>query len=65
VDRYFCIRAVQAVVRDDKSGVLEASVNLGTLFSATQLKEEQKIVVKEDRRRLFRPFQNQPFGQQP
>lgn len=61
-DRYFCIRALQAVVQDDRSGVLDVLVNLGTLFTETQLKE-QGIVVKEERQRIFRPFQ-QPFGPQ-
>ena len=62
VDRYFCIRAFEAAVRDDKSGVLEVSVNLGTLLTGAQLKE-QGIVVKDDRRNIFKPFQ-QPFGPQ-
>ena len=59
-DRYFCIRSLQTIVKDEKSGVLEASLNLGSLFTESQL-AEQGIVVKEERSRLYRPFQ-QPFG---
>jgi hypothetical protein len=47
-DRYFCIRALQVSVKDDKTGLLDATINLGALYTHTQMKE-QGVTVKEER----------------
>jgi hypothetical protein len=47
-DRYFCIRALQVNVKDDKTGLLDAVINLGALYTHAQMKE-QGVTVKEER----------------
>jgi len=47
-NRYFCIRALQASVKDDKAGVLDAAINVGALYTQAQMKD-QGVTVKEER----------------
>lgn len=47
-DRYFCIRAMQASVKDDKTGLLDAAINVGALYTQTQMRD-QGVTVKEER----------------
>ena len=46
---YLCLRGLQVVVKDSRSGVLEATVAVGALFPEKLLKE-QGMVLKEDER---------------
>jgi hypothetical protein len=58
-DRYFCIRAFQASVKDEKTGLLDAVINLGALYTQTQM-QEQGVPIKEERPSLG--TLNKPFG---
>lgn len=60
MDRYFCIRALQATVKDDKSGLLDVLVNLGALYTQAQMRE-QDVTIKDEERPGLGNFVK-PFG---
>ena len=45
--RYFCVRGLHATVKDPRSTVLDATLQVGALFPDSQMKEQQ-VPIKED-----------------
>jgi hypothetical protein len=58
--RYFCVRGFHASVKDPKSTMLDATIQLGALFPESQMREQQVPIKEDNGPGLLRP-PNQPW----